>query len=245
MTYSSAFYSRTSQTAEASARKIVPRLARAIRPASVLDVGTGGGAWVHVWAGYGVSDLTGIDAASPEESGYAMPLASYKQIDLKDEFDLGKRFSLVQCLEVAEHLPPRTAPGLIASLCRHSDLIVFSAAPPGQGGTYHRNEQEFSYWRQLFAQRGYRPIDWLRSQLANEPDVAWWYRYNLLLYANDAGMALLPDDILAARLADHAPIPDIAPPRHRMRRMILRQLPWQVVTWIAAAGDRLGRRAAG
>ncbi|MDP6884692.1 MAG: hypothetical protein QF830_11185, partial [Rhodospirillales bacterium] len=45
------------------------------------------------------------------------------------------RFSL----EVAEHLPPDAAETFVATLVAHGRLVLFSAAPPGQGGLNHVN----------------------------------------------------------------------------------------------------------
>jgi hypothetical protein len=239
VTYSRAFYHRTSDAAGQSARKIVPHLVGAIQPASVLDVGAGGGAWLKAWADAGVTDVRGVDAASPEDCGYMMPPDTYSQLNLERPFDLGRRFSLVQSLEVAEHLPAYAAEGFVGALCDHADIIFFSAAPPGQGGIHHINERPYGYWRDLFARRRYRPIDWLRSVLAADHDVAWWYRYNVLLYANEAGCASLPYEIRAARLADNTALTDVAPLAHRIRRAVLRPLPWQLVTGLAIAGERL------
>jgi hypothetical protein len=41
---------------------------------------------------------------------------------------------LVWCFEVAEHIHSRYVENFIDNLCRHSDLVTLSAAPPGQGG---------------------------------------------------------------------------------------------------------------
>jgi hypothetical protein len=53
---------------------------------------------------------------------------------------LPKTFDLTLCLEVGEHLPQNAANILIESLCALSEVIVFSAAIPGQGGQRHINE---------------------------------------------------------------------------------------------------------
>jgi hypothetical protein len=44
---------------------------------------------------------------------------------------LGRRFELVQSVEVAEDLPPPAAGEFIASLVRHLGHVLFSAASPG------------------------------------------------------------------------------------------------------------------
>ncbi len=77
-------------------------------------------------------------------------------------FAAARRFDLGICLEVAEHLPTAGADQLVENLVRLSDVILFSAAIPHQGGTHHVNEQWPSYWADLFAARHYFAWDGLR-----------------------------------------------------------------------------------
>lgn len=237
MSYSTAFYARTGRIARDSAERTVPLLAETLRPESVLEVGSGGGAWLEAWTKAGVGDVLALDIASREESGYTLPAATFLQTDLSRPFDLGRRFSLVQSLEVAEHLPGHAAQHFVDSLCRHGDVVLFSAAPPGQGGRHHINEQPYGYWRRMFAQRGYQAIDWLRGVLRGDCGIAWWYRYNTLIYANKVGMERLPVHVAASRVPETADIPDIAPWSHRLRRYALRALPPGLVTRLAAVSE--------
>lgn len=68
---------------------------------------------------------------------------------------------LVICTEVAEHLEAEQAPTLCKVLRRHMigpwSQLFFTAAPPGQGGHDHVNEQPMSYWEDLFAREGLTP----------------------------------------------------------------------------------------
>jgi hypothetical protein len=57
----------------------------------------------------------------------------------------------------------------------------------------------------------------------------------VLLYANDAGLAKLPAAVASAKIADEAKIPDIAPLRHRIRRLVLRSMPQPWVSKLARA----------
>ncbi len=242
MTYSREFYGRSERYARRSAGRIVPILLSAWRPESVLDVGCGAGAWLAAWRAGGIGDLRGVDTASIEDSGYLLDAGSFTQSDLSRPFDLGRRFSLVQSLEVAEHLPEAAAAGFVSSLCRHADIVLFSAAPPGQGGLHHVNEQPYAYWRERFATKGYRPIDWLRPLIVGDDEILWWYRYNTLLFANDAGFATLPAPIRAAVVPPDAAVADLAPFFHRCRRSILRRLSPEAVTRLAVMIDFISAR---
>jgi len=65
------------------------------------------------------------------------------------------RFDLCMCLEVAEHIEPEYADILVDNCCVLSDLILFTAAKPGQGGLGHVNLQPYDYWLGKFKARGY------------------------------------------------------------------------------------------
>ena len=69
------------------------------------------------------------------------------------------------------------------SLCDAADIILFSAAIPGQGGRRHVNEQWPAYWAELFHGLGYDCYDFLRPRIWNNPRVTWHYAQNSLVFA--------------------------------------------------------------
>lgn len=76
--------------------------------------------------------------------------------DLRTPINWGKpRFDLCMCLEVAEHIEFEFADILIDNCCSMSDLVLFTAAKPGQEGTGHVNLQPKEYWLFKFKQHGY------------------------------------------------------------------------------------------
>jgi hypothetical protein len=87
----------------------------------------------------------------------------------------------VVSLEVAEHLPESSADTFIESLVAHGDVILFSAAVPGQGGQHHINEQWPEYWQQKFAKHGFYFHDTIRPLIWNNEKVNWWYRQNIFI----------------------------------------------------------------
>jgi hypothetical protein len=105
---------------------------------------------------------------------------------------LGRRFDLVVSLEVAEHLDASAADGFVASLVRHGDVVLFSAAIPFQGGHHHVNEQFADYWAERFAAHGYRALDFLRPQIWSESGILWWLRQNVLLFAHERALEQHP-----------------------------------------------------
>jgi hypothetical protein len=68
------------------------------------------------------------------------------------------------------------------SLTKSSDIVAFSAAVPGQGGTRHINEQWPAYWAERFAAQGFGCFDVLRPRIWNDASIEPWYRQNIFLY---------------------------------------------------------------
>jgi SAM-dependent methyltransferase len=231
--YDDTFFDYIEAGARASARSVIATALGALRPASVLDVGCGRGAWLAEWRAAGVEDVAGLDGDYVARDRLAIPPGRFHAADLTRPADLGRRFDLVQCLEVGEHLRREASATLVATLCRHGDIVAFSAAVPGQGGENHINERPLEDWRDLFAARGYAAFDALRPALADRPGIEPWYRYNMLLYANAAGEARLPGVMAAARLDPAAPIPRRGDAAWRLRLALVRVLPRPAVTAIA------------
>lgn len=114
-----------------------------------------------------------------------IPKNCRKDADLSKRIALGKKYDLCISVEVGEHLPREKAEVFLDNLCRSSDVILFSAAVPGQGGTDHINEQWPDYWRKKFQKRGYACYDAFRGRLWEDGRVEWWYRQNLFLYVKE------------------------------------------------------------
>ncbi|MBC7782494.1 MAG: methyltransferase domain-containing protein [Burkholderiales bacterium] len=180
--YSSDFYNSQSLGSLSSARTVVPLVSRIIQPKSVLDVGCGIGTWLAAFSEHKVLDFRGIDGDYVDRSKLAIPPERFESKDLSKPFDLGRRFDLVCSCEVAEHLPAASAAGFVRSLVKHAPVVMFSAAVPDQGGTFHINEQWPEYWADLFAECGYVAIDCIRPQIWNDPAVEYFYAQNLFLF---------------------------------------------------------------
>lgn len=181
--YTRAFFDDVASGTRDSARAVVPLVNELVRPASVLDVGCATGTWLAEWENAGVSDVQGIDGDYVDRAALQIPVSRFVPANLEQSFSLGRKFDLVQTLEVAEHLDEAYADRFVDSLTRHGDTILFSAAIPGQGGTHHVNERWPSYWAGKFAKAGFTAYDVIRPRIWTNPDVAFFYRQNMLLFA--------------------------------------------------------------
>jgi SAM-dependent methyltransferase len=187
--YQASFYENLDRTARPSAERIVPLVMRWVRPASVVDVGCGDGSWLATFAAHGAREVLGLDGDWVRTDQLKIPAASFVRAALDRPIELERRFDLAMSLEVAEHLPPGRAVGFVRDLARLAPVVLFSAAIPEQGGLNHVNEQWPDWWADLFAGQGLVAVDALRWRIWNEPDVTWWYKQNIVLYATEEALA--------------------------------------------------------
>jgi SAM-dependent methyltransferase len=184
--YTRAFFDALADDSAKSAEVVVPLAVDLVKPASVVDVGCGTGAWLAAFHSAGVQRVLGIDGDYIAREALHIPNESFISMDLAQprDFSISETFDLAVSLEVAEHLPPSAAPQFVRSLTRLAPVVLFSAAVPGQTGTGHINERWPTYWAALFFQHGYAQLDPFRTRLWRDTRVAWWYRQNLFLYVH-------------------------------------------------------------
>jgi 2-polyprenyl-3-methyl-5-hydroxy-6-metoxy-1,4-benzoquinol methylase len=109
---------------------------------SCVDVGCGTGLWLAVLREKGVERIQGYDGPWVLDTGaLAIPSECFSPVDLNKPLDGGTKFDLAMSLEVAEHLAPANSEAFVDTLTKMADIILFSAAVPGQGGAEHINER--------------------------------------------------------------------------------------------------------
>jgi SAM-dependent methyltransferase len=168
-----------------AADAVLPIVLAVVDAASVLDVGCGYGTWLAAARELGVTDLTGIEgtwAAAWRDRGVLATEFDLVLCDLEAPLRLGRRFDLVLCVEVAEHLTAPRGSSFVADLCAVGSAVLLSAAIPGQHGINHVNERWASEWAAEFARHGYRALDCIRPQVWGDSSLPWYYRQNPLLF---------------------------------------------------------------
>lgn len=185
-TYGPAFFDKQAQASHRSADVILPVVFDLLECTSVVDVGCGVGPWLKAAADRGIDEYLGVDGAWVPTDQLAIPAGRFHAHDLRQPLHLGREFDLAVCVEVAEHLPADAAATLVGTLTRLAPVVLFSAAVPDQGGDGHINEQWPAYWAELFATHGYLAHDCVRLPVWHDERADWWYRQNVLLYADRA-----------------------------------------------------------
>jgi SAM-dependent methyltransferase len=150
---------------------------------SVVDIGCGTGTWLTAATENGARQIVGVEGPWLDRSLLEIDSDCLVVTDLEQPISLPRRFDLAVSLEVAEHLSASRASSFVHDLCAASDLVLFSAAVPAQGGKHHINERFPSYWAQLFEEKDYLLFDCVRGPIWQDRRIPFWYRQNTLLFA--------------------------------------------------------------
>ena len=238
--YDKDFYRYINTGSTTSARVVVPLVQNLIpdRIQSVLDVGCGAGAWLEVWASTG-SDILGVDGPYVEEESLLIAPDNFRAHNLTENFNLGRKFDLAQCLEVAEHLPRESSEQLVANLCQHSDIVLFSAAAPGQGGENHINEQDYNFWRDLFLGQGFQLYDAVRPGLKGKISVKPWYRFNAFLFVRKGSHQSCHISLESFSVSPSKTVMDVSPFSYRFRKALIRMLPQSLSNILAITKKKI------
>ena len=80
----------------------------------------------------------GVDGDYVSADRLVIPKERFAAFDLSEPIRLGRRFDLVQTLEVAEHMPASKAEIFMDSLVAHSDVMLFfrCGSRPGRRISY-------------------------------------------------------------------------------------------------------------
>ena len=180
--YHARWFDKQQERSARSAAVVVPIILSMVPDIrSVVDVGCGAGTWLAQFKARDVATIKGYDGGAADPSQMHIPAECFERTDLTELPFVTRRYDLAVCLEVGEHLPAASAPKLVKFLTDLSDVVLFSAALPGQGGRNHINEQPLSYWRKMFAEEEYDFWDVVRPRLWDDDRVEWWYRQNMVL----------------------------------------------------------------
>lgn len=214
--YKTGFYASLTDGSVRSASIILSRLFDIYKPQSVADFGCGHGAWLQAAGQLGCKQLQGFDGTWVKPDNILNPGIRFTPINMEDRITLEYKYDLAISVEVAEHLSESRARTFVEDICKASDIVIFSAAIPEQGGTNHINEQWQSYWVNLFKEKDYSCFDIFRPAIWHNPDVEWWYRQNTLLYVNNK----TPDNLISKSqlLQLQSPVFDLVHPLHYKKK---------------------------
>ncbi len=167
-------------------RVLADTISAVCKPKYAIDIGCGNGQILHRLETKYKIKVKGFEGSTCAAKSWDDTLKGKIVIanctkDLPDQ----EKADTVICLEVAEHVPTEASDALVTNLTTlASEYIVFSAAPPGQGGVAHINEQHWTFWQEKFSTRKFY-IDEQRTQLFKSLSEKLlrcaWYKKNIVV----------------------------------------------------------------
>ena len=139
-------------------RLVADRIVTDIAPRRVLDAGCAIGLLVETLRERGV-DAQGMDISAFAIASVPEPLRPFcTQGSIAEP--LGRRFDLIVCIEVLEHMPAEEADRAIANFSAHTDDVLFSSTPFDYREPTHINVRMPEDWAEAFARHGFhRDVD--------------------------------------------------------------------------------------
>lgn len=157
-------------------------------PNSVIDFGCGTGDILAPFERKGITIL-GLDGSDFNRRYAHIKKDNFIVYDLRKRYFPKKKYDLCLCLEVAEHIDEEYSNMLIDSLISSSSTIIFTAAPPGQGGHDHCNLKPKGWWIKKFKNKKFNFINDLTNDLKKEMEkikhIQVWYINNLMVFKKE------------------------------------------------------------
>jgi SAM-dependent methyltransferase len=132
---------------------IADRIVRDLHPSSFLDAGCAMGFLVEAMQARGV-DSWGVDVSDYAISKVDESVADRCRVASLAE-PLDRRYDLISCIEVLEHIPPAEADRAIANLGAASDRLLISTTPHDFTEATHVNVQPPEAWAAALAREGF------------------------------------------------------------------------------------------
>jgi glycosyltransferase involved in cell wall biosynthesis len=192
--YDESFHAAIEDEEAPQAARLAAYIAAHLKPGSVRDYGCSSGLYVKALK-------AALPAIADEVAGYdssetAIARALCAGVYLCDLRDSGSIASIAPqvspvgprlgvCLEVLEHVPEEDWAKVLGTITAHSDLLIFSAAVPGQGGEGHVSCHPKSVWVSRFAGLGWEVDEAgtaaLLDHMASGPHMGWFTQNAMLL----------------------------------------------------------------
>jgi len=182
--YDDKYYDFSKDVTAGFVKEFVQMLVEDFKPKSVLDVGCGMGLYVNEFDKLGI-DVQGFDGSPAAIRQTVAKKNLVWQEDIRDLDTSDKKYDMVLCVEVAEHIPKKYANKLVKHLTSAGDLVIFSASPKGLGGTNHINEQPIEYWLDKFGDCGFDYWGEETSELAfkiKEKGMPHWLWQDIMIF---------------------------------------------------------------
>jgi len=183
--YDKAFFEHANQLKILSSKKVAKIISSQYEFDTVFDIGCGMGLYISELKRLG-KNVLGCDASKAAIKMGSQEITIF-HADVTVPIKLDQRFDLVICFEVAEHIHNSFSKQLVKNCTDFSDTVLFTAAPIGQGGVGHINEQPYEFWIDLFKEFNFKYerdlSDRIKKEMQSE-DVVYWITNNFMSFSN-------------------------------------------------------------
>lgn len=132
---------------------LADRIVGICNPRTSLDVGCARGLLVQALVAKGV-DASGLDISQHAvDTAHEDVRARLRVASATEPFE--RRFDLVTCVEVLEHMSPVDAQQAIDNMTAATDRVLFSSSPGDHDEPTHINTRSTAQWAAWFAERGF------------------------------------------------------------------------------------------
>jgi hypothetical protein len=133
-------------------------IVRDLQPSTVLDAGCAMGFLVEQLRKRGV-EAWGVDVSEYAVAQVEDPVAAYCEVASLTR-PLERRYDLIVCVEVLEHIPAKESDLVISNLCAATDRLLLSTSPADYREASHVNVQPPEAWSAALAREGFlRDLD--------------------------------------------------------------------------------------
>jgi predicted TPR repeat methyltransferase len=126
-------------------------------PKSLIDIGCGNGVLLESLRAYNVT-TKGIEGSINGVQICTTKGLNVAQYDLRKKIVHTDTFDVAVSIEVAEHIEEEYVDIFIDNVCSFSDTIILTASPVDDGGVYHHNVKDKTYWKEKFLERNYYEV---------------------------------------------------------------------------------------
>jgi SAM-dependent methyltransferase len=152
--YTETYYNGIESANSHAYQLLAETLAKVFQPRSVADVGCGSGGISAALRDSGVEKIYPFDFSQASvDMTQKRGFTNARRLDLTQAKEIPATADLCLCLEVAEHIPRKFERHLVSLLSQVAPVLIFTAAPPGQGGHLHVNLRSQDHWKQLFREQ--------------------------------------------------------------------------------------------
>jgi glycosyltransferase involved in cell wall biosynthesis len=139
-------------------RSVAERITSEYKPTSVLDAGCAMGFLVEALRNIGV-EAYGVDISLYAIENVHPDIRPYCWVGSVLD-PLPRRYDVIVCIEVLEHVSQGDAERALDNFCSHTDQVLFSSTAVDYKEASHYNVRPPEYWAEQFAHRGFfRDVD--------------------------------------------------------------------------------------